>query len=173
MLVYNNFHASVYDSLKFRKINILIGDIFANKINILSGEMARKKKQIVEIKNDEPSLLPYVMSFLFAGALFLIVLSVNPNVEKTGFAAQTEDVQVYCVRNSEQTSNVAVDSKDSCCFLIENTDRCRPANGESAYYRGRSGEFEGFLDYDYACFGGSTDKVFFTDEVRYYCGLNI
>ena len=133
----------------------------------------RKKKQKIQIKRLEKPLLPYVIALLAIGFLSVMIFSVNPNPQKTGFAASIEEKEVQCLKQGRDNSNMAVYSQDSCCFLIENSDRCRPAVDEQAYFRGRTGNYDGYLDYDYACFGGTTERVFFTDEVRYYCGLEI
>src|SRR3989344_4625507 len=133
--------------------------------------MARKKKQKLEIKRDEKPLLPYIMAGIVIVSLFLIIFSVNPTPQKTGVASTVADKQVQCLRQATDNSNMAVYDQDSCCFLIKNADRCRPAPKEIAYYRGRLGDYEGYLSYDYACFGGTTERVLFTSDVKYYCSV--
>lgn len=137
--------------------------------------MPRKKKEKLKIERLEPPILPIVMAVLVIGALYLIIFSVNPYPTKTGLATEFPEKDVACLRKSIENSNIAVTSEDSCCFLIGNSDRCRPAAEDepAAHYRGRTGDYQGYLDYDYACFGGSSERVFFTEDTRYYCGLEI
>lgn len=138
----------------------------------LKQKMNNLKK---EIKREEQVLLPFVMAIIVVGALYMIIFSVDPTTEKTGLATEITNEEVFCLRQEADNSNSAVYSKESCCFLIANTDRCRAAteDEQSAHYRDATGDYKGYLEYDYACFGGSAKRVFFNDDTRYFCGLEI
>ena len=129
------------------------------------------------MQNHQHWLLPYaisaVMIALLAGIFVPSLLSpASTGAAETTSIADIASKDVYCLREGRDGANIAVYDKDSCCFLIANADRCR-AETDFAYYRGRDGSYEGYFDYDYACFGGSTQRVYFGETAKVYCDFAI
>ena len=140
---------------------------------------ARSKRNAGRSKGIKPAstgnrtvrYIPFFIAILGLVALTLIFftkLSPTP----TGYIIKDMQDPVYCLKEGRDGLLHKVTDKGECCFLIHNTNACKPEKSEAAYYSG-DGVIEGSFEYTYLCIGGSSRNVVFDTIAKRYCGFDI
>ncbi|MFH1053467.1 MAG: hypothetical protein V1740_03555 [Candidatus Woesearchaeota archaeon] len=127
-----------------------------------TNKKTRKKRNTVE-KHHDIRIMPIIIGIL--GVLLITILFFQDfDINITGYAVAEIGEPVYCVKIGRDDKFVGITDKSSCCFLIENTDRCKKYTSVVDY------EPDGRFKFKYDCIGGSTRRVLYEDIALRYCG---
>lgn len=109
-----------------------------------------------------------VFGLIALALIFFTELSPTP----TGFVTKDMQDPVYCLKEGRDGLLHKVIDKGECCFVIQNTNACRPEKSTASYYFD-DGVIEGNFEYTYSCIGGSSRHIVFDTIAKRYCGFEI